>query len=135
MNLPEAKNANDRRNIAAGFVLRRIPETGFIYADVLEACAKRDFEPCGREESYHTSRLKDWYHYQNFYSLLSKLNTKGYIVLENDHKRLSNRKHIHAKTMVFRGRNYPHYAKGSNSLVEAYLKAYPIPILDELASL
>lgn len=133
--LPAPENENDRRNIAIGFVLRRIPESGWVTVAALEDGAIRDFAPCGEDRRFYLSRLKDWYHYQNFFSLMHKLYTKGYVRLENANKKISNRKHVSALTMVSRGRNYPHYMNDPGRLVAEFLKAYPIPILDELAQL
>lgn len=135
MSLPEPENENDRRNIAIGFVLRRIPETGFVTVQQLEAGVLRDFDPCAKDRRLYLSRFKDWYHYQSFYSFLSKLNTKGYVYLENKNKKISNRKHVSQLTMVFRGRNYNHYTNDPGKLVTEFLKAYPISVLDELAQL
>jgi hypothetical protein len=133
--LPLAQSPNDRRNIAVGFVLRRIPETGSITAGILEVSVKRDFEPCEKSQPFLRGRFKEWYRYQHFNALLSKLYSKGYVVLKNAGKKISNKKSINHLTTVSRGRNYSHYINDSESLVAIYLKAFPIPVLDELASL
>lgn len=135
MNLPPT-NANDRRNIAIGFVLRRIPETGSIRVHQLEDCARRDFEPLGEQDAYVGTRvLRAWYRYQNFSALMGKLANKGYIILENDGRRVTKRKDVLSKTAVSRGRNYGHYMNDPRDVISTFLKAYPIPVLDELANL
>jgi hypothetical protein len=135
--LPElpTTNANDRRNIATGFVLRRIPDGHPITVAKLEALVRSDFEPCGREHRIFLGTLKEWYRYQSFCSFMGKLNTKGYIALESNGKKLSSMKAINDRTMVSRGRNYGHYANDPKGIVAVYLKTFEIPLLDRLASL
>jgi hypothetical protein len=129
-------NANGRRNVAMGFLIRRLPEPpDGIRLSTLEAAVLRDFEPCCHESYSHglAKSLTAWHRYKDFQHFAMKLQTSGYVVIKNGDETAS-RKTVTPDSLVYRGRNATHCIPKSGA-VARYLDRYDINPLDLLASI
>jgi len=131
-------NANDRRNIAVSFLVRRLPELpdGIRLAQ-LEAAVLRDFEPCCREQkgvgANYCKVYGAWHRYKDFIRFAMKLQTSGYVVIKTGVV-IANRKTVTPDSLIYRGRNASHCIP-KRGVVARYLERYDINPLDLLASL
>ena len=129
-------NATGRRNVAVGFLIRRLPELpDGVELSKLEAAVLRDSESCCRDSSSRglAKNLTAWHRHKDFIHFAMKLQTSGYLVIKSSGA-IANRKTVTPESLVYRGRNASHCLPKKGP-VALYLERYDINPLDLLASI